>query len=271
MEQEDISTLCYKLITQKERTLLLRKICKILDTSPNNCQTFWKYQHVPLILLDEIVRTYYTLNTQKFTSEECSRICTVLNIMQRILYCKDIRNSMFETHMPFYLYPFLNLSDNTQKYECLRIASLGVIGSLLQDDSEVAVNYLKNTELIPLTLRIMDIGSEVSKVVATHIFLKIINNKEGLEYACQTFERFVAISVILNSMVYQCISIPSIRLLKGVLECYIRLTFKGNVKVSLFSKKPEALMHTEIQKQIDSNPECKELFNRFMDIIASGK
>ena len=67
------------------------------------------------------------------------------------------------------------------------------IFSLQADDSEV-VNFLLQTEIIPLCLRIMETGSELSKTVATFIVQKILLDEAGLEYICSTAERFYAVS-----------------------------------------------------------------------------
>ena len=61
------------------------------------------------------------------------------------------------------------------------------------DDSEV-VHFLLQTEIIPLCLRIMETGSELSKTVATFIVQKILLDDAGLNYVCATSERFYAVS-----------------------------------------------------------------------------
>ena len=108
--------------------------------------------------------------------------------------------------MPLFLYPFLNTSSKTRPFEYLRLTSLGVIGALVKvttysvlvlvvdaylsfrscwtnmsdiidlpqvDDTEV-INFLLSTEIIPLCLRTMEMGSELSKTVATFIVQKIL-------------------------------------------------------------------------------------------------
>lgn len=78
-------------------------------------------------------------------------------------------------------------------FEYLRLTSLGVIGALVKiDDSEV-VSFLLQTEIIPLCLRIMETGSELSKTVATFIVQKILLDDLGLTYICSTSERFYAV------------------------------------------------------------------------------
>jgi len=68
------------------------------------------------------------------------------------------------------------------------------------DDSEV-INFLLQTEIIPLALRIMESGSELSKTVATFIVQKVVLDELGLNYICATAERFYAVSTVLQNMV----------------------------------------------------------------------
>lgn len=79
-------------------------------------------------------------------------------------------------------------------FEYLRLTSLGVIGALVKVDDSDVVNFLLQTEIIPLCLRIMETGSELSKTVATFIVQKILLDDMGLAYICATAERFYAVS-----------------------------------------------------------------------------
>ena len=63
------------------------------------------------------------------------------------------------------------------------------------DDGEV-VNFLLQTEIIPLCLRIMETGSDLSKTVATFIVQKILLDDIGLNYVCATAERFYAVFAV---------------------------------------------------------------------------
>lgn len=81
-----------------------------------------------------------------------------------------------------------------------------------------------STEIIPLCLRIMESGSELSKTVATFILQKILLDDSGLSYICQTYDRFSHVAIILGKMVISLAKEPSARLLKHVVRCYLRLT-----------------------------------------------
>lgn len=66
-----------------------------------------------------------------------------------------------------------------------------------QTDEEEVITFLLSTEIIPLCLRIMESGSELSKTVATFILQKILLDEKGLSYICQTYERFSHVAIIL--------------------------------------------------------------------------
>ena len=59
-----------------------------------------------------------------------------------------------------------------------------------QTDEQEVINFLLTTEIIPLCLRIMESGSELSKTVATFILQKILLDETGLNYICQVGEQY---------------------------------------------------------------------------------
>jgi CCR4-NOT transcription complex subunit 9 len=84
------------------------------------------------------------------------------------------------------------------------------------------INFLLTTEIIPLCLRIMETGSELSKTVAIFIVQKILLDDTGLAYICQTYERFYAVGTVLSNMVNQLVEQQTVRLLKHVVRCFLR-------------------------------------------------
>lgn len=128
-------------------------------------------------------------------------------------------------HIPLFLYPFLNTTSKTRPFEYLRLTSLGVIGALVkQNDNTAVIHFLLSTEIIPLCLRIMETGSELSKTVAIFIVQKILLDETGLTYICHTYERFFAVVTVLSNMVNQLVETQAVRLLKHVVRCYLRLS-----------------------------------------------
>ena len=108
------------------------------------------------------------------------------------------------------------------------------------DDSDV-INFLLQTEIIPLCLRIMERGTELSQTVATFIIQKILLDDQGLSYLCQTAERFFAVSTVLNNMVVSQMDKPSSRLLKHIIRCYTRICENPRALIALRENMPTIL------------------------------
>ncbi|ELA48380.1 hypothetical protein VCUG_00216 [Vavraia culicis subsp. floridensis] len=256
-----------KSLAEKDKSLHLKKLFLYLEKDPLSSYEFWSVDEIPFLILQELTTPFSQLSLPEIENKSFADVITVLNILQIIVTDKNVREDFLNAQYPFYIYPYLNTNSLNNQFESLRIAGLGVIGQLLKDDDKKTALYLQNTEIVPLTLKIMDIGSVVSKKIATYIFLKIIGSDEGLEYACQTFERFIAISVILNSMVMQLLENMDKNLLKSVLRCYVRLVNQDNVRISYASKPPEALYSREMAKIIEDDKDIRELFSLFKKII----
>jgi CCR4-NOT transcription complex subunit 9 len=156
--------------------------------------------------------------------------------------CENFQLTSFpKAHIPLFLYPFLNTTSKSRPFEYLRLTSLGVIGALVKNDSSDVINFLLTTEIIPLCLRIMETGSELSKTVAIFIVQKILLDDMGLQYICQTYERFYAVGTVLSNMVTQLVDQQTVRLLKHVVRCFLRLSDNARAREALRQCLPEPL------------------------------
>ncbi|KAM0044196.1 putative transcription regulator Rcd1-like family [Helianthus debilis subsp. tardiflorus] len=141
-------------------------------------------------LLQEIVSIYPFLSPPNLTPAQSNRVCNALALLQCVASHPDTRMLFLNAHIPLYLYPFLNTTSKSRPFEYLRLTSLGVIGALVKVDDTEVISFLLSTEIIPLCLRTMEMGSELSKTVATFIVQKILLDDVGLDYICTTAERF---------------------------------------------------------------------------------
>lgn len=195
------------------------------------------------ILLQEVVSIYPLLSQPTLNANASSRVCNALALMQCIASHPVTRplfiegtiyvyllmpylssgHLVFLAQFPLYLYPILNTTTKTRPFEYLRLTSLGIIGALVKLDNPEVMAFLITTEIIPLCLRIMEDGNELCKTVAIFIVQKTLMDATGLEYICQTYERFLAVVNVLDSMTRQMHEQPSPRILKHVVRCYLRL------------------------------------------------
>jgi len=148
----------------------------------------------------------------------------------------------------FFLYPFLNTVNKNKPFEYLRLTALGVIGALVKVDNPEMIQFLLNTEIIPLCLRIMEKGSDLSKTVATFIVQRILLDENGLNYMCNTAERFFAVtSVLLNMTGPQ----TSPRLLKHIIRSYARLAENPRVQKPLKENLPALFRDKDFTNNLD--------------------
>lgn len=87
----------------------------------------------------------------------------------------------------------------------------------------------------------MDNGSELSKTVATFIIQKILLDDMGLNYICATYERFSTVASVLSKMVSGLVERPSVRLLKHIVRCYLRLSDNARARDALRTCLPIAI------------------------------
>ena len=169
--------------------------------------------------------------------------------------------------MPLYLYPFLNTAARQKPFEYLRLTSLGVIGALVKVDDTEVVQFLLQTEIIPLCLRIMETGSDLSKTVATFIVQKILLDDVGLSYVCATAERFVAVSTVLGTMVRMLVETPSHRLLKHIIRCYLRLADNSLARDALRQCLPDQLKDPAFIKNLQADPAAWRWLNQLQRMV----
>jgi len=217
--------------TTRENALL--ELSKKRETFPELAPYLWHSFGTMSALLQEIISIYPLLSPPSLTPHASNRVCNALALLQCVASHPDTRSLFLSAHVPLFLYPFLNTVSKTRPFEYLRLTSLGVIGALVKVDDSGVINFLLSTEIIPLCLRTMEMGSELSKTVATFIVQKILLDEGGLNYICATAERFFAVGAVLGNMVSTLAEQPSVRLLKHIIRCYLRLSDNPRAREAL--------------------------------------
>lgn len=218
--------------TQREAALL--ELSKKREQYEDLALVLWHSFGVMSSLLQEIISVYPMLSPPTLTAHASNRVCNALALLQCVASHSETRGLFLNAHIPLFLYPFLNTTSKNRPFEYLRLTSLGVIGALVKhNDNSDIITFLLSTEIIPLCLRIMETGSELSKTVAIFIVQKILLDDMGLAYICQTYERFYAVATVLSNMVAQIVESQAVRLLKHVVRCYLRLSDNPRAREAL--------------------------------------
>ncbi|KAK4201065.1 putative cell differentiation protein rcd1 [Triangularia verruculosa] len=229
------------LLDENTREAALLELSKKREQVPELALILWHSFGVMTSLLQEIISVYSLLNPSQLTAAASNRVCNALALLQCVASHNETRTLFLSAHIPLFLYPFLNTTSKSRPFEYLRLTSLGVIGALVKNDSTEVINFLLTTEIIPLCLRIMETGSELSKTVAIFIVQKILLDDNGLNYICATYERFYAVGTVLSNMVGQLVEQQTARLLKHVVRCFLRLSDNARAREALRQCLPEPL------------------------------
>ena len=269
-EKPGLYPLVLELTNPDQRESALLELSKKREAFPDLAPILWHTFGTISALLQEIVHIYPLLSPPALTAHASNRVCNALALLQCVASHPETRTLFLNAHIPLYLYPFLNTVSKNRPFEYLRLTSLGVIGALVKmDDSEV-INFLLQTEIIPLCLRIMETGSELSKTVATFIVQKILLDEMGLNYICTTAERFYAVSTVLANMVATLVETPSARLLKHIVRCYLRLSDNMRAREALRQCLPDALRNDTFGFALKDDGTTRRWLMALLSNIADG-
>ncbi|KGK36502.1 hypothetical protein JL09_g4342 [Pichia kudriavzevii] len=240
----------------KEQALL--ELGKKREMYEDLALVLWNSFGVMSCLLAEIVSVYSMLSPPTLTIQASNRVCNALALMQCIASHQETRMPFLMAQIPLFLYPFLNTTCTHRPFEYLRLTSLGVIGALVKNDSPEVIQFLLTTEIIPLCLKIMESSSELNKTVAIFIVQKILLDEQGLNYICQTYDRFEAVAKVLGVIVKQLVDKPTSRLLRHLIRCYLRLSDNVEARKTLKKILPQELRNNTFAGVLNEDESAKQ-------------
>ncbi|XP_022848400.1 cell differentiation protein rcd1-like isoform X2 [Olea europaea var. sylvestris] len=216
------------------------------------------------LLLQEVIGVYPFLSPPTLTSAQSNRACNALALLQCVASHRDTRRLFVQAHFPSYLYCFLTTDCKSRPFEYLRLTCLGVLGALVKGDDTAVIHFLLATEIMPLCLRTMENGNELSKMVAAYILLKILQDGEGLNYVCIAADRFYAVGRVLRNLVVGLAAHPSPWLLKHIIKCYIRISEDVRGRIALRDSLPEILMDGTFNNLLNEDPMMKRCLQHLL-------
>ncbi|XP_070490803.1 CCR4-NOT transcription complex subunit 9 [Chironomus tepperi] len=266
----EVFTYINQLTNPETRENALLELSKKRESVADLAVMLWNSFGTIAALLQEIVNIYPSITPPTLTAQQSNRVCNALALLQNVASHPETRSAFLQAHIPLFLYPFLHTSSKTRPFEYLRLTSLGVIGALVKTDEQEVITFLLTTEIIPLCLRIMESGSELSKTVATFILQKILLDDSGLSYICQTYDRFSHVAIILGKMVIGLAKEPSSRLLKHVVRCYLRLSDNSRAREALRRCLPDQLRDATFNQCLQEDRSTKHWLTLLIKNLESG-
>ncbi|GMM29065.1 CCR4-NOT core subunit [Martiniozyma asiatica (nom. inval.)] len=252
----------------------LNELGKRRDQYPELAIILWNSFGLMTACMHEVLSIMPALTTRTLTSQQSNQVCNALALFQSVASHPETRTAFLHTQIPLFLYPLLNThaqNPNEEKqYEFLKLTTLGIIGALVKQDSPEVINFLIATEIVPICLNIMKNSTDLNKTMAIFIVNKVLNDKSGFEYICQTIERFDAVCNVLADMINdikltngQSTDRGGSRVLRHIIKCYFRLADYNDGKILLRQKLPKEFTNGwEIIKEESADDLVKELVKK---------
>ena len=260
---EQVITLVKQLtLTSSERSEALHTLSLHREQIPELAILLWESPGTITSLLYEILAIYPHLASTSSTSNSpppslnsrlASRVCNVLALFQCVAGHDDTRLPFIRANIPMYLFPFLHTTNTSRECECFKLTSLGILGSLVKAEQPDIIEYLLQNEFVPLCLRILKFGQEMSRIVAAFIVQKILSDPSGLSHVCTSPERLETVLKVLNIVLGDLSVNYSQRLAKNVVMSYDNLLKTQEVKQVLPKMDMEKLSKVTFSNNCDDN------------------
>jgi CCR4-NOT transcription complex subunit 9 len=194
-----------------------------------------------------------------------TRVWNVLALFQCVAGHEETRTQFIQADIPMYLFPFLHTTNQSRECECCKLTSLGIIGSLVKADDSKIIDYLLTNEFVPLCLRILKFGQEMSKIVAAFIVQKILNDKKGIENICAYPEKRDTVLKVLNIVLNELGTTFSQRLSKNIVLSYESMLKAPGVPEAIVRIDKEAPIQVLHKERFST--ECDESFLGFIETL----
>ena len=192
--------------SEDTRENAINNLYKYREKNENIPIYLWYSQGTMATLLQEILNLYQYLSPSKLNKEISDKASHILSLIQTIALNSKTRKEFLESQLLVFLYPFLNITNNSKIYDIIRLSVLAVIGALVQRDDSLVIIFLYNTGIIPILLKIIERGTDLSRTLAFFILYRIVYDSKGFSYICEMKERLHAVTYILGMVMNNKIS-----------------------------------------------------------------
>lgn len=199
----------------------------------------WYSTGVMAGILQEII-TLYTNFTNKESEE---KIKNIIHLFQIILENPNTRKAFIDSQILIFLYPFL-----TRKKSKLQISILYLIQrSTQQHDSQFA-EFIVKSELIPILLKTLKKGSDISKKIICSIIMNILEIEVLFNYISELDYRLSAIILYLVSLLKDK---SSSKFEPIIFKIFLKLSEIEKAKILIKKELPEKIYEENYKKNLD--------------------
>lgn len=212
-----------------DRMIAVQFLSSIRDSTRDLGTLIWEAQGAMAALLSDIMSIYPAMTSISTTpasfpsplmQQHVIHVCNCIALFQSVASSPEVRIEFIRSNFTFYLFPFLHATNQSRECEMLKLASLGVLGTLVGTGSPEIISFLLKGDYVPLCLRVLKFGLEVNKIVAAFIIARIALDKDGLASICTTNGKLNAVLPVLNKVLLELTKQYSPKLAKNVIIAY---------------------------------------------------
>ena len=164
--REKVYRLISELVEKETREEAIEELWRIRQDVGDLGVLLWYSFGAVAALIQEIVSVYPSLYPCILTSAESSKVSHALSLLQLCALHDDTRALFFNSHMPQLMLPFLTSTDVNRESEMPRFTVIAMFASLVNmDDRQETIQYILNNNILHIFLRIIQVGTELSKTV----------------------------------------------------------------------------------------------------------
>ncbi|KAH0471386.1 MAG: hypothetical protein KVP17_003202 [Porospora cf. gigantea B] len=160
----------------------------------------WYTPGTMLILVGQILKVYPSLAAVECNEENATDVCNCLALLQEVASHPQTRPHFLLGKIVFLVSIFLNFPQTCQPYSTLKVASLGVICKLFNnEDDDGVVQALVTTEIYLQVLRVIEASTDISRTLGIYILMKLLANPKGFGYITENDFRIWATMSVLTT------------------------------------------------------------------------
>lgn len=254
-----LSEICSNSLKDNNKKIYLEQILKYCLDYKDVYRHVWSQNGIPLLFLQEIIKPFYHLNKQSYSFD---KLIVVLQILECLVQEDYIKTKFVDSRFHYYLFMYLTNYDINEKIRINVLKVFKILCTNLYVQSQI-----KNTEIIPIILKNIDVGNMEVKCLGIEIFMIFLEVDENLNFVTQTFDRFSAVSQVFNSICIFGIKNKSYEVIKLTLKVYIRLCDKLHIRNALTLKGPDNIINADMNKFVKDDKECNELYKKLRGYI----
>ncbi|XP_042513619.1 CCR4-NOT transcription complex subunit 9-like isoform X1 [Macadamia integrifolia] len=136
------------------------------------------------ILLQEVIMFYGKMMDGSLNVRSAKRLANVLTLLQSIAANPETRQNFVNSCLPNYLILLILFETQLEVYEIVRAMALSAVGILCQAREPKIIQWAINNDMVEVCQVSIQIGNELSKVIAMHILEAILQDWSGISYIC---------------------------------------------------------------------------------------